>query len=311
MMPFAALRRSALATFGIALGLVFALAAPASAQERPVIAVVSYPLAYFAERLAGDAAEVVFPVPDGSDPSFWRPGVGDISAIQQADLIVLNGAGFAVWTTRASLPRSRIVDTSAGFADAYIATRSITHSHGPEGEHSHAGTASYTWLDFDQAALQADALAAAMVRRLPAAEPRIADALTTLKADLARLDATAAEIGAGAAGLPVITSHPRYQYFGRAYGLDVSAVEWEAGEMATEDQWRAFEALVSETGARLFVWEAEPPAEARDRMRALGMADVVFPPLASRPGSGDFASRMTATLDDLREAVAAARNPAR
>ena len=124
------------------------VALPAFAQNRATVAAVNYPLTYFAERLAGDRADVLFPVPDGSDPSFWRPGIADISAMQGADVIALNGAGFANWTTKVSLPRSRIVDTSKGFSDQYIKTETITHSHGENGQHSHTGTANYTWLDF-------------------------------------------------------------------------------------------------------------------------------------------------------------------
>lgn len=150
----------------LALGL---LAVPAAAQDTPRIAVVNYPLAYFAERLGGEGVEVLFPVPDGTDPAFWRPGIADIAAIQGADLIALNGAGFAQWTTKASLPRSRLVDTSAEFSDAYIKTETVTHSHGDDGEHSHTGTATYIWLDFELAASQAEALSAAMARRVPGA----------------------------------------------------------------------------------------------------------------------------------------------
>ena len=36
-----------------------------------------------------------------------------LAAYQRADLIVLNGAGFAKWVAGASLPPSRVVDTAA------------------------------------------------------------------------------------------------------------------------------------------------------------------------------------------------------
>ncbi|MEO0678142.1 MAG: zinc ABC transporter substrate-binding protein, partial [Pseudomonadota bacterium] len=67
----------------------------ATAQDRPEIMAVNYALQHMAQTLVGDAAEVTFPVPAGVDPSFWRPSVSDISAVQAADLILLNGAGFA------------------------------------------------------------------------------------------------------------------------------------------------------------------------------------------------------------------------
>jgi zinc transport system substrate-binding protein len=278
----------------------------AAAQASFTVAAVNYPLAWFAERLAGDLAEVIFPVPPGTDPSFWRPGIAEIAAFQSADLILLNGAGFAAWTQRATLPRSRIVNTSAAFEGAYIATETVSHSHGEAGEHSHTGTASYTWLDFGQALQQAVAIAEALRRVAPQAEDQIARNLDGLTADLEALDAEAREIGAGAAAHAVISSHPRYQYFGRAYGLTLDAVDWDASEPPSEAQWLELERLAQETGAGIFLWEAAPDADAMDRIRALGMANAVFPPLANRPDAGDFLSGMTSSLESLREAVAAA-----
>ena len=280
-----------------------AMAGPAMAQDRLSVAAGNYPLAYFAERIAGDLADVLFPVPADVDPSFWRPGIADISAFQAADLIVLNGAGFADWTARTSLPRSRIVNASAAFEDAFIATETVTHSHGDGGEHSHTGTASYVWLDFGQAAMQAATIAAALIRRAPAAEAQISENLAALIADLTALDAEAQAIGAAAEGLTFITSHPRYQYFGRAHDLTLRALDWDAREEPSEAQWQALEALVGESGATVFVWEAAPSDTALQRMEDLGLSNAVFAPMANRPTNGDFLQGMQDGLSALAEAV--------
>lgn len=281
------------------------LAGPLSAQTRPKVAAVNYPLAYFAQTLVGDMADVIFPVPPGSDPSFWRPGIADISAMQGADVIALNGTGFANWTTKVSLPRSKTVDTSKGFADRYIKTETVTHSHGEDGAHSHTGTATYTWLDFTLATLQAEALATAITRKMPDAKASIALNLETLKADLASLDTSARDINAMAAGRTAIASHPRYQYFGQAYGLDIAAMAWDANEDVTDAQWQALAGKRAETGASLFVWEAEPTQQARARMKSMGLVDVVFPPLANRPASGDFLSEMSGSIEAIKRALSA------
>jgi zinc transport system substrate-binding protein len=278
------------------------VAGVASAQDRPVVATVNYPLAWMAERLGGDAVEVLFPVPEGRDPSFWRPGLSEIAAIQQADLIALNGAGFATWTTRTSLPRSRLVDTSAGFSDAYIATQSVTHSHGADGEHSHTGTASYTWLDFAQAAQQAEALAAAMQRRMPELTDQIDAALPAVLADLAALDAEARNALTALQGTTILATHPRYQYFARAYGLDITSLEWDAGAMPDDAQWADLKAVADKTGASLLIWEAAPPAAALDRAHEMGLASVVFSPLATRPANGDFLSVMRGQIAEMGSA---------
>jgi zinc transport system substrate-binding protein len=59
-----------------------------------VIYTTSYPLYHFASVIGGDALEVVFPAPPDVDPAYWKPGVDVLLAYQQADLILLNGAGF-------------------------------------------------------------------------------------------------------------------------------------------------------------------------------------------------------------------------
>lgn len=279
----------------LALGLTL-LASAVTAQDRPVVATVNYPLAWMAERLGGDAVDVFFPVPEGRDPSFWRPGLSDIAAIQKADLIALNGAGFATWTARTSLPRSRIVDTSAGLSDSFISTQSVTHSHGADGEHSHTGTASYTWLDFAQAAQQAEALAQAMQRRMPDLSNQVAEALPSLLSDLTALDADARDTLAALQGTTILATHPRYQYFARAYGLEIAALEWEAGAMPDDGQWQELQDMAARTGANLLIWEAAPPPQAMDRARQLGLRSVVFSPLAGRPAEGDFVSVMRAQI---------------
>lgn len=287
----------------------------AMAQDRPVntpvVATDTYPLAYFAQVLGGADVDVLFLVPAGVDPSFWRPAISDIATIQSADVIALNGAGFSTWPTRASLPRSRVVDTSAGFAPRLIQTDVITHSHGDAGEHSHEGTASYTWLDFSLAAEQAEALAGAMARQMPELAAQIDARRADLVVELAVLDARAAQVAAqiAASGAPVITSHPRYQYFGAAYGLEIVALEWDAHDVPDEAQWAQLDALVAQTGAQLFIWEALPNQDARDRMAALGLTDVVFAPLANRPATGRFSALMSDTLNALEAAANRLVNP--
>lgn len=287
------------------------LAAPArlAAQSALTIAAVNYPLAYFADRIAGDMAEVLFPVPAGTDPSFWRPGIADIAAFQSADLILLNGASFADWTARTTLPRSRLVQTSDGFGDALIATETVTHSHGDGGEHSHTGTASYVWLDFALAMQQAEAITAALTRVDPGASEAFAENLQALNTDLIALGDEARAIGEMAEGLPMISSHPRYQYFARAYGLELDAVDWDANEPPSEEQWQALERRTEDQSARVFIWEAAPAEDALARMEALGLENAVFPPLANRPANGDFLSEMQSSLAQLRQAVSNAAAP--
>jgi len=278
--------------------------ATALSDQKLSIYAVNYPLAYFAERLAGDEARVEFPAPPDLDPAFWMPDTGTVRAYQAADLVLRNGAGYAHWIDKVSLPPSRLVNTSRDFADQYIETTGgISHSHGPGGEHSHSGTAFTTWLDLDQATRQADAVARAIVRKRPGAKDRVEKNLETLKGELLALDARLAGISASARSRPVLASHPVYQYLARRYGLNVRAVLWEPDAAPTPQQWGELEAILGEHPARWMLWEAEPAPDTASRLRVLGVESVVFDPCANRPAAGDFMSVMGANAKSLEAAL--------
>jgi len=255
---------------------------------------VNYPLAYFAERIAGDLAEVTFPVAPDVDPAFWMPDAETIAAYQAADLILLNGADYAKWTAKVSLPRSRTVDTSHAFRDTYIReSDGVSHSHGPGGAHTHGGVAFTTWLDLRQAAQQAEAIAQALIRRRPEAKEQIDRNLQSLQGDLLQLDKRIAEIARTDPGRPLLASHPVYQYLGRRYGLNLRSVMWEPDEVPTESQWNQLEGILRDHPAKWMIWEGKPADTTVERLRALGVESVVFTPCANRPPEGDFVTVMT------------------
>jgi zinc transport system substrate-binding protein len=110
-------------------------------MDRPLeIITVNYPLAYFAERILGEHGNVSFPAPAGVDPAYWSPEPEIIAEYQQADLILLNGAGYAAWTANATLPRSRLVNTTAALTDQLISWRYRVHDLAGPGYSHRAGT---------------------------------------------------------------------------------------------------------------------------------------------------------------------------
>ena len=129
---------------------------------------VNYPLHYFAQRIGGDFIQAVYPIPADGDPAYWKPDEKAIGIYQKADLILDNGADYAKWMSKVSLPTSRIINTSNAFKDEYIQlTMGTTHSHGPEGDHVHKGYAFTTWLNLKLAIEQADAIKTRLIQVLP------------------------------------------------------------------------------------------------------------------------------------------------
>ena len=272
----------------------------AAAGEKLAVYTVNYPLQYFAQRIAGEQAEVIMPVPPGIDPAFWQPDVTAIAGFQQADIILLNGAGYARWVNRVSLPRRRLVDTSAGFRDRYIHTAGkLTHSHGREGDHSHAGTAFTTWLDFTLAVEQARTVAGALSRLRPGSQDIFARNLAALEKDLLELDRQLQEMVATDPGKVLLASHPVYQYFRHRYGLKLESVMWEPDVVPDEAEWLALEGLLEEHPAEWMIWEGQAAPESMARLQGMGVESLVFDPCGNRPGAGDFLGVMQQNVQQL------------
>jgi zinc transport system substrate-binding protein len=277
---------------------------PAKVGEGPLLVyTVSYPLAYLAERIGGTEVRVELPVPPGIDPAFWSPDAESVAAYQEADLILLNGAGYAGWIHKVTLPASKLVDTSASFRDRYLVVEdAVVHSHGPGGEHSHGEIAFTTWLDPTLALEQARTLHAALVRARPAGAPVFEEGLAGLEADLEALDRRQEAIVGRDPARRLLGSHPVYQYLAGRYRLDLRSVHFEPDEYPDAEGWHGLEALLQEHPARWMLWEGEPLAETAARLRELGVESVVYDPCGNRPESGDYLTVMEANAAGL-EAV--------
>lgn len=279
------------------------LLVPFAALSDPLrVQVDSGPVGAFVQAIAGEAAEVVFPAPPQTDPQFWRPSIAELSAVQSADLIVLNGAGFASWVERVSLPRARVVEASRGLEDRFIVTESVSHSHGDGAPHTHEGVGPYLWLDFALAAEQARTVAAGLARKL--GEDAVAPGLRALEAELAALDARARALGAAAPGARLIASHPRYQYFARAYGFDIAALEWDADAAPSPERLAELAALRAAHPAEIVLWEGPPSDAMRAALEAQGLVVIPFDHGARMRPDEDFPSLMARGLDALEAALA-------
>ena len=257
-------------------------------QEKLTIYVVNYPLKYFAERIAGNRAKVVFPAPSEGDPAYWMPDAETVAAYQKADLILLNGANYAKWVRKVSLPRSKMVDTSAKFKDRFIiAEEVVTHSHGGEGAHAHESLAFTTWLDFDLAAKQAGVVMEALSRKKPEAKDFFKRNYAALEHDLLVLDDEMKSIVAKNPLSPLVASHPVYDYLSRRYGLNMKSVHWEPDEFPSDAQWSELRAMLKKHPAKWMIWEKEPMKESTARLKAIGVNSLVFDPCGNIPDQAE------------------------
>jgi zinc transport system substrate-binding protein len=280
---------------------------PASSQGQSlsgegVIFASNYPLAYFAQRICGRPEQVIFPEVKGN-PTLWRPSIEDILKIQSARVILLNGATYEKWAERVSLPTWRVVDTSGAFRDRYMFhSDGVTHSHGPKGAHSHEYTVFATWLDFSQAAAQAESVRDALVAAGQGSEAELTKNYEALQRDLLTLDKSVAGITSGHEGAPFFASRPVYDYFARRYKLNIKAVLLEANARPDDIAWDGLEYYRQDHPASWLIWESAPLPEVVSFLGARGMGGIVFDPCANQPDEGDFLTVMQQNVRNLGRA---------
>ncbi|MEZ4472554.1 MAG: metal ABC transporter substrate-binding protein [bacterium] len=291
------------------LALLVGCAAPTSPGGRsgpPVIVATSYPLLWMAQRLVGDAAELKLAPPPLADPAGWVPSTADLQALQAADLVVTNGAGFEGFTAWASLPPSRTVVTAAPFQHRWLRYEdAAVHTHGPDSTaHAHTGLDGHTWLDPVNARAQAEALHAALVRHFPDLKARADAGLATLAADLDALHVGFQALFTTQSGLVVVASHPAWNYPARRYGFKVIAQTLDPEEQPAPGVLASTCQAARAQQARLLLWETPPrPAVAATFEARCGLRSVVWSPIEQAPAGGDYLAVSRATLAALVQAL--------
>ena len=272
----------------------------APSVEKLDIFVVNYPLAFFAERIGGELVEVSFPVPPDQDPALWAPADHDIARFQSADVIFINGADYAKWTLRSSLPLSRTVVTTRNVAEQIIEVPNmVTHTHGPEGEHSHAGVAPETWIDPQLALSQAQVVKDELQKRLPDSTNELEANFAELKNDLQRLNEN---LNAAFSSSPRswMASHPAFQYLGRRYDLELQTMHWNPTEAPSDEQWAELDRLLGGAESSCMLWTETPNRKTLDGLEQRGVRVVVFHLAANRHASGDYLSIMHENHSELQ-----------
>jgi zinc transport system substrate-binding protein len=266
---------------------------------------VNYPLYYFAEQIGGDYIDLIYPIPNDIDPAYWEPSEQALGEIQEVDLIIDNGADYASWMEKVSLPTNKIVNTTKAIEDKLIELDiTATHSHGADGEHVHYGYAFTTWLDFKIAALQAEAVLNALIKKIPQNEELYRTNFKSLQVDLQSLDNEMAEATKELPKMAFFASHPVYQYLGKAYGLNMISEHWEPGEDPSEEQWTDFLKRLEENPSNLMLWEGIPAESLQSKLIGLKVSSVMFDPCANIPSEGDFISIMKQNIQNLKNYIA-------
>lgn len=234
---------------------------------------------------------------------------GDMKALAQADVFLINGAGMEGYLTHVydAFPSLPVVEAAAGIELLGEDDLPLAVGEG-EGEAN-----AHLWLDVKNASAMAANLCEGLSTVMPERRAAFESNRDAYQARLAELDA---ELTAGLAELPrreIITFHEAFPYFARAYGLDVVAVvNREPGEALSPAKLSELVTLVRQLGAPpLFVEPQYEDMAAQTLAKETGAPVYTLDPVVTGPEGAEealtyYEEVMRQNMAVLREALGAA-----
>lgn len=172
-----------------------------------------YTMYDFTSKIAGDKAEVINLVTDGTEPHDWEPSTTDMVALEKADMLVYNGAGMEHWV-------SQVSDSLQNDIILVEASKGVEIISGEEEEHSDP----HVWLDVKNAKLEMETIKNALVQ---ADQANAAYYEENYKKYATQLDTLEEELVNRLGALKdknIIVSHEAFSYLCKAYGLTQTSI---------------------------------------------------------------------------------------
>ncbi len=211
-----------------------ATGADAVSGGRPSIVVSTNILGDVVTQVVGELANVEVIMPLGADPHDFAPSAKQAESMENADLLVVNGAGFEKGMDGVI---DNVADGGApvfAFADAIELIEPGDHGHEDDGgttpgdethgdEHGHGAFDPHLWTDPARMVAGVQALGGALAT-VDGIDVAVLD--EQVAAYVAELEALDAEIEAAVEALPaedrvLVTNHEVFGYFADRYGFEV------------------------------------------------------------------------------------------
>ena len=282
----------------------------ATASRALTIYTTMAPIHFVTRQLLGEQDTIINTVPAGEDVPTFMPDRSMLMDMVNADLIILNGAGFEEWLDAVSLPDSIVFDSAHVFRDEWLEYEGIVHSHGGHDDHSHEGYNGHTWLSPHHFRKQTTAIYEKLKTLLTEEEQQarnLSANFQSLYTQLIALDEKARMVFEPLRGTTLAATHPTYDYVAKAYGFTIFNVDIDPDEEEiTGHIQRELEKIQQQrenTPITFLLWEEEPSDVLVEAVADAGLINIVFPPLDCVEDP-DYISGMQETLQQLAEIFA-------
>ncbi len=265
------------------------------------------PIYFVAHRLLGDNDTIINTTPPGEDGAHHIPERDVLMEMANADLIILNGAGFEEWVDAVSLPDSILFDSAQTFREEWIPYETLVHSHGGHDDHSHEGYNGHTWIAPSFFQKQVTAIYEKLKTMLTEEEQEarnLSENYLGLYAELTALDAKGRAMFAPLRGTTLAATHPTYDYLARAYGFKIFNVDIDpdAAEITThiDGELHKLDHLLEHTPITFLLWEEEPSKVLQEAVADRNLTNIVFSPLEDMDDP-DYITGMENTFREIAE----------
>jgi zinc transport system substrate-binding protein len=173
-----------------------------------------YTMYDFASKIAGDKAEVINLVTDGSEPHDWEPSTNDMVALEKADILIYNGAGMEHWVEQVS----DSLENDITLVEASKGVDIISE------EETDGDSDPHVWLDAKNAKLEMENIKNALVK---ADEVNAQYYEENYKKYAVMFDELDSELTSRLGALEdknIIVSHEAFSYLCKAYGLQQTSI---------------------------------------------------------------------------------------
>jgi manganese/zinc/iron transport system substrate-binding protein len=263
-------------------------------------------------EVGGDRVEVVGLMGPGVDPHLYRASAGDVETLRDADVVFYGGL----------LLEAKLEEVLEGIGEsrpAVAVTRDIPRRlllEPPEGSPAEEEYDPHVWFDVALWARAVETIRETLSEADPEGAAEYARNARRYRAELDALDRRTREMLAGipARRRVLVTSHDAFRYLGRAYGVEVAAIQGisTADEATTRDIERIAE-LIARRGVRaVFVESSVPPqtiqavlAAAERRGGRARIGGELFSDAAGDPGTpeGTYVGMVEANVEHLVEGL--------
>jgi ABC-type Zn uptake system ZnuABC Zn-binding protein ZnuA len=228
----------------------------------------------FADMIAnvgGAAVDVTSLVPKNGDVHTFEPKPGDIRAVSQARLLIMNGLGLDDWLekaiTNAAAAGTPLVKLGEGLPGVTLLPGEDPGTQNP-----------HLWMDVTYAELYVDRIEAALAAADPADAPSFASNASAYKGRLQQLDASVRRRIATVpeADRKLVVFHDAFPYFAREYGITIIGVAVEApGQDPSAGYTAQLIAAIKASGVKAIFSESQFPTKLVDQLATETGAKVV------------------------------------